>query len=111
MSTTVTLAYDYTLDELAPDTLIHCAGCDRDVEPHSLIACDNCGNDVCCASVETLNTGPATLCRRCNDALLVCDHCGEYAITLEEITSSDPSVGYGETQNVCAVCMPKRRAA
>lgn len=104
-------AHDFTADELAPDTLIHCAGCDRDVEPHVTVNCDGCGNEVCCASVETLSTGEAVLCRRCNDSLAVCDHCGKYALAVTPVESGDASVGYAETQYVCSVCLPKRRAA
>lgn len=103
--------YDFTADELAPDALMHCAGCDRDVEPHTLIACDHCGAEVCCAKVETLGTGDAVLCKRCDDGLMVCDHCGEYAFDLEEITSGDESVGHRETLNLCSACAPNRRVA
>lgn len=103
--------YDMTADEIAPDVLFHCPGCDRDVEPHVMLTCDGCGNEVCCASVETLSDGPNVLCKRCNDGLSTCDHCGEYALSITEVTSGDASVGYAETQYVCRKCLPKRRAA
>lgn len=100
--------YDITADEIAPETLFHCAGCARDVEPHVLMTCEGCHQEVCCASVETLAEGERVLCRRCNDALEVCDHCGKYALSPTKVTSGDPSVGYRETQYVCGECAKRR---
>jgi hypothetical protein len=106
------MSADITWDERIPDSaLILCAGCDRDVIPHTLVACDACGNDVCCGSVQTLAEGPKTLCRKCNDGLGMCDHCAEYSLRLEETVSRDDSVGYSATEWLCANCRPKRRVA
>lgn len=102
--------YDITADELAPELLFHCAGCDRDVEPHVMLTCDGCHQEVCCASVETLAEGERALCKRCNDALEVCDHCGEYTLSVTPVDGRDDAVGYRETQYVCGKCLPKRRA-
>lgn len=107
----MTTTYDITAEDLAPEVLFRCAGCDRDVEPHVLLTCDGCGNDVCCAVVETLSDGPKVLCKRCDDSLEVCDHCGEYTLSTTEVTSGDASVGYAETQHACRRCVPGRRAA
>ena len=44
------------------------------------------------------------------EPLLLCEFCGEVAAELTTVNDSDPSVGYSDSQELCAACVRRLRA-